>query len=82
MKAIYGLRSKIVHGNKFDIEETFNRGDRKVRAVDAAAEYLSAALRILIEHAEYLDLARIDHELLLAGSPQGRVAVTRDRRPS
>ena len=46
------------------------RGDRTVRAVDATAEYLSAALRILIEHAEYLDLARIDHELLLAGAPQ------------
>ena len=65
LKAIYKLRSKIVHGADFDIDETLDRGASRVRVVDAAVEHLRAALRTLIEHREYLDVVRIDRELLL-----------------
>jgi len=65
VKTIYGLRSKVVHGSDFDIKETLDRGDKKIGVVDAAVEHLRAALRVLIERNEYLDVAKIDRELLL-----------------
>jgi hypothetical protein len=57
----------VVHGGEFDIDETLERGDSKVRVVDAAGQHLRAALRTLIERSEYLDVTRIDQDLLLGG---------------
>lgn len=65
MKAIYKLRSKIVHGSDFDIGITLERDGQKIRVLDAAVEHLRKCLRVLIEHAQYLDPSRIDFDLLL-----------------
>jgi hypothetical protein len=70
VKAAYKLRSSVVHGGDFDIVETIRRGESSVRTVDAAAEHLRAALRLLISHHEYLDVARIDRDLLLGDTPE------------
>lgn len=66
MKKAYKLRSQIVHGDSYDINQTVQRrGSIQVRLVEVALEHLRTALRLLTEHTEYLDLARLEQDLLL-----------------
>lgn len=75
VKRIYGFRSEIVHGKKgLDIDATLDRGKDKVRIVDAAVEHLRTALRVLIRHERYIDVSRIDYELLIGPNPASDVS--------
>jgi hypothetical protein len=65
MKRIYAFRSKVVHGSAdWEKHREINRGQEKVRAIDAALEHLRNAFSVLIKNPALLDPATIDGYLL------------------
>ena len=66
IKSIYGFRSKVVHGSAdIDMGATMPRGNASVSVIDAAAEHLRFAIKMLVTHQEYLDVTQIDTKLLI-----------------
>jgi hypothetical protein len=69
-KRIYTVRSKIVHGEGMSASgAALKRNGQEIPVADAAIEHLRHALKTLIENPKYLDVARIDLELLLNEQP-------------
>lgn len=70
VKHIYKFRSAVVHGSTKTSakREMPAGGEEKVPTVAAAIDYLRMAIKVLINHPEYLDPCKIDEELLL-GKP-------------
>jgi len=69
IKDIYSFRSGVAHGDskKANKKREIAINDKEtVPTVKAATDYLRMALRILLEHPQFLDPGKIDEELLLA----------------
>jgi hypothetical protein len=72
LKKIYEFRSKVVHGSAdLDINASMARGDATIQIVDAAIEHLRFALNALVRHPQYIEVGRIDRELLIGEMLQG-----------
>lgn len=74
IKEIYRFRSAMAHGSNKSSQkrEIAIRKGEAIPTVVAAINYLRMALGILLNHAEYRDLAKIDEVLLL-----GRLGIKR-----
>lgn len=75
-KKIYAYRSAIIHGRTEKVKERILKtsADEPIPMVQLAVQRLRGAIQAILEHPEYLDPERIDHDLLVGCRWRSRTA--------